>query len=120
MDILFIIGMILFFVLSTKKEKKQSTTSTPRPKKDVFEDVFPDIKEWSKPETPKHAKESEPFLREEINKPITPSTDRKKMKPSVQPIVTKEDEPCEDFRLQDVDEARRAFIYSEIFNRKYE
>ena len=55
MDILFIIGMILFFVLSTKKEKKQSTTSTPRPKKDVFEDVFPDIKEWSKPEVPKRA-----------------------------------------------------------------
>ena len=124
MDILFIIGMILFFALTIKKEKKKEATSTNRPQGNVFGDEFPEIKEWSRPEVPKRREsvsEPEPFLREEIKerKPFSYSSQRKSQAP-VEPIVINEEGTSEEFRLQDVDEARRAFIFSEIFKRKYD
>ena len=124
MDILFIIGMILFFALTTRKEKKEVTTNTNRPKGNVFGDEFPDIKEWSRPEPPRQKQqmsEPEPFLHEEMreSKPYS-STPKASVNPVVPPVILKEEEPCEEFNLQDADEARRAFIYSEIFTRKYE
>lgn len=109
--LIFVGAMIFSVVIQTTKKKKQETTSP----QEVLEDVFPDLTELQevvptdaqpvrKPVSPSPRKPFKTKIKSEANKPATPSALPKKQSK---------------VHLNSKEEARRAFIYSEIFNRKY-
>lgn len=114
-QILIFVAFAAFGVISQiRKDKKEESTASPQ---EVLEDMFPELEQETempmvdpmvqqpvirkKKKTPK--KEKAPII-EKVSTPPQPSktiADNKKI------------------RLSSKEEARRAFIYSEIFNRKY-
>lgn len=117
-QILFYIAVVAIAVISRITNKKEEP-ETPSPK-EVLEDVFPNVgteqealmeKPSAKPvyqeivvplQTFKQARRTSP---PQTEIPDTPSPDPQK--------------PASPIRINTREEARRAFIHSEIFNRKY-
>lgn len=114
-----IIQVIIFIVIIAvaiaqqilKASKKEKVTSP----KDVLADMFPEIEGEEQPVSPvpqmmrkpkSSRKQSQPTVTTKPN--ISPQPEKENKKPSQAPI-----------KLSTREEARRAFIYSEIFNRKY-
>jgi hypothetical protein len=109
--LIFVGAMVIAVVGQNAKNKKKPTTTSPQ---EVLEDMFPEIHEDQ--ETifleQKKASETNSLLKRTPHKiPITTqSIDKLNIKPSSQ--KTKTIRICRK-------EAKKAFIYSEIFNRKY-
>ncbi|MEY8586859.1 hypothetical protein [Phocaeicola sartorii] len=110
--IIFIVIIVVAIVQQISKAGKEKKTPSP---KEVLTDMFPEIGEEN--------------IREEL--PVSPT--RKVRKPQThrmqhQPVVKQtpasprkeaKKEKRTPIKLSTKEEARRAFIYSEIFNRKY-
>ena len=120
-QILVFAGIMIFtaIVKSLKADKKQETSSP----KEVLKDLFPDVME-----NPEEV-EAVPVIPTPHPEPVTQQTKvTKEVHPisSVSPIISvstlkkeKDIEIDKDIRIRSKQDARRAFIYSEIFNRKY-
>ena len=111
--LIFVGAMVIAVVGQNAKNKKKPTTTSPQ---EVLEDMFPDIEvdqeapiAEQKP-TPKPQPVFKRKPRMASIKPQPPQT------PISQPTKEKEKQKIS---LSNRKEARRAFIYSEIFNRKY-
>ena len=110
--IIFIVIIVVAIVQQISKAGKEKKTPSP---KEVLTDMFPEIGEESigeklpvsptrkvrKPQAPRM--QHQPVIKQP---PVSPREETKKEKQTPIKLSTKE-------------EARRAFIYSEIFNRKY-
>lgn len=110
--IIFIVIIVVAIVQQISKAGKEKKTPSP---KEVLTDMFPEIGEENireelpvsptrkvrKPQT--HRMQHQPLVKQT---PASPREEAKKEKRTPIKLSTKE-------------EARRAFIYSEIFNRKY-
>ena len=104
--LIFVGAMVIMVVQQNIKAKKKPKTS-PFPTGEMLEEVFPELAE------------AEP-----VAKPMKKAAYRKKnpspatsSRPA--PIASPPSPKKEKIRLSNREEARRAFIYSEIFNRKY-
>ena len=109
--LIFVGAMAIAVVGQNAKNKKKSKTTSPQ---EVLEDMFPEI------EVDQEAPIAEP---QPTSKP-KPVFKRKPHMASIspEPIQTTVSQPPkekEKISLNNRKEARRAFIYSEIFNRKY-
>lgn len=105
-------AMIASVVIQSAKNKKKPKTVTPQ---EVLEDMFPDLQEFQE-EVSAEAEPVRPVVVPPKRKPF-----KVKAKPEPpRPAVSAPDSPKSDkIRLNSRKEAKRAFIYSEIFNRKY-
>lgn len=111
-QILIFVGAMIFSVIIQSTKKKKEETPSPH---EVLEEMFPDTVEFQ---------EAMPIDVQLDQKPISPPR-RKPFKTQIKsetvkstafPTVTKkQSKVC----LNSKEDARRAFIYSEIFNRKY-
>ena len=99
--IIIIVAAIVQQISKTGKEKK-----TPSPKK-VLADIFPEIEQ-------ENIEEDLP-----VSSVQTVRTQPMVKKPTDSPRKENKREDRTPIRLSTKEEARRAFIYSEIFNRKY-
>lgn len=105
-------AMIVSVVIQSAKNKKKPKTVSPQ---EVLEDMFPDLKEFQE-EAPA---ETEPV------RPVVVPPKRKPFKAKAKPEPPKQDvsapvsPKADKIRINTRKEAKRAFIYSEIFNRKY-
>ena len=109
--LIFVGAMVIAVVGQNAKNKKKPKTASPQ---EVLEDMFPEI------EVDQEAPLAEP---QPTSKP-KPVFKRKPHMASIspEPIQTTVSQPPkekEKISLNNRKEARRAFIYSEIFNRKY-
>ena len=109
--LIFVGAMVIAVVGQNAKNKKKPKTASPQ---EVLEDMFPEI------EVDQEAPIAEP---QPTSKP-KPVFKRKPHMASIcpEPIQTTVSQPPkekEKISLNNRKEARRAFIYSEIFNRKY-
>lgn len=111
-------AMVLSIIIQSAKNKKKAETASP---KDVLEDMFPDI------DLPKDMEEAAPVQPIQTASPLkrtSPKANKKTYKPQqVQQVKqappAPTPKPTEKIRINTRKEARRAFIHSEIFNRKY-
>lgn len=109
--LIFVGAMIIAVIVQNAKSKKNPTNASPQ---EILEDVFPEIKfegeeEAMIPSVPSPA----PVRRKKSKNPVPPQqvySPQTKSQPSKQEKKVK---------INRREEARRAFIYSEIFNRKY-
>ena len=111
--LIFVGAMVIAVVGQNAKNKKKPITTSPQ---EVLEDMFPDIE----------VDQEAPIAEQE---PIPQSKPVFKRKPHMasiksQPPQTPVSQPTKENEKQKISlgnrkEARRAFIYSEIFNRKY-
>ena len=111
--LIFVGAMVIAVVGQNAKNKKKPTTASPQ---EVLEDMFPDIE--TDQETPIAEPQPAPQL-----KPVFQRKPRMASTPP-QPPQTPVSQPTKEKEKQKISlsnrkEARRAFIYSEIFNRKY-
>ena len=109
--LIFVGAMVIAVVGQSAKSKKKTTVASPQ---EVLEDMFPEIK--MDQETT--VVESSPAPKSVLRRNPRPASSVKPHHSSqtyVSPSTTKK----ENIRLSNRNEARRAFIYSEIFNRKY-
>ena len=111
--LIFVGAMVIAVVGQNAKNKKKPTTTSPQ---EVLEDMFPDIE--ADQEAP--IAEQEPTPKPQLvfkRKPRMASIKPQAPQPPVsQPTKEKEKQKIS---LSNRKEVRRAFIYSEIFNRKY-
>ena len=116
-QILIFVAFAAFGVISqVRKDKKEESTTSPQ---EVLEDMFPELEQETgmpmvepilqQPEARKKKKAPKKEKFPIIEKVSTPPQSSK-------PITQTDDKKI---RLSSKEEARRAFIYSEIFNRKY-
>ena len=110
--LIFVVAMVIAAIVKSTKSKEQPTTPSTQ---DVLEEVFPTT-DCLNPE--------ENDSQEESIRPIkVKKTSRKKQTPTVKPQETPSFAPQKQkasIKLSTREEARKAFIYSEIFNRKYQ
>ena len=108
--LIFVGAMVIMVVQQNVKSKKKSET-TPSPAGEILEDIFPELKQATQQAPPaKPQKKSAPR-----KKPARACT-----QPSAEtPKPTPPTSSAPRIRLNNREEAKRAFIYSEIFNRKY-
>jgi len=107
--IIIIVAAIVQQISKTGKEKK-----TPSPKK-VLADMFPEIEQ-------ENIGEDLPVSpAQTVRKPQTPRMQNQSIirKAVAPPLAENKRENRTPIKLSTKEEARRAFIYSEIFNRKY-
>ena len=102
--IIIIVAAIVQQISKTGKEKK-----TPSPKK-VLADIFPEIEQ-------ENIEEDLPVS--SVQTVRTPQHQPMVKKPTDSPLKENKREDRTPIRQSTKEEARRAFIYSEIFNRKY-
>ena len=109
--LIFVGAMVIAVVGQNAKNKKKPTTTSPQ---EVLEDMFPDI------EVNQEAliAEQEPTPQP---KPVFKRKPRMASTPPQPPqtIVPQPTKEKQKISLSNRSEAKRAFIYSEIFNRKY-
>lgn len=109
--LIFVAAMVIAVVGKSSKSKKQTATPSPE---DVLKEAFPDT-EYLQPEE----KASQP-------QPIRPIKAKRtslkvrtpRVEPQQAPLVVPQKQ-TDKIKLSTRAEARKAFIYSEIFNRKY-
>ena len=109
--LIFVGAMVIAVVGQNAKNKKKPKTTSPQ---EVLEDMFPEIEvdQEAPIAEPQPTSKPKPFFK---RKPHMASI-------SPEPIQTTVSQPPkekEKISLNNRKEARRAFIYSEIFNRKY-
>lgn len=111
--LIFVGAMVIAVIGQNAKSKKKPMTASPQ---EVLEDMFPEINVQGEEKVVLQN------VRQPVSKPkktVAPSKqERHRNKNTSAPIIatpTKEKE----ISLKSRKEARRAFIYSEIFNRKY-
>ena len=105
-------AMIASVVIQSAKNKKKPKTPSPQ---EVLEDMFPDMEEFQEVPHP----EAEPAPKKVVSPKRKPFKAKAKPQPP-KPVAPPSDSHKSDgIRLNSRKEARRAFIYSEIFNRKY-
>ena len=102
--------MVIAVVGQNAKNKKKPTTASPQ---EVLEDVFPEIESQEEEKVMPQAQPVAPVIKK--------ASIRKHPIPQPQaPAQRKEiSKPKKKIDLSHQAEAKRAFIYSEIFNRKY-
>ena len=111
--LIFVGAMVIAVVGQNAKNKKKPTKTSPQ---EVLEDMFPDIE----------VDQEAPIAEQEPTPKPQPVFKRKPRMASIkpQPPQTPASQPTKEKEKQKISlsnrkEARRAFIYSEIFNRKY-
>lgn len=109
--LIFVGAMVIAVVGQNAKNKKKPTTASPQ---EVLEDVFPEIIVEGENEMPVQPVAKPTPARKKKNK-NTPSN--RPVTPSIPPQKTVQSNNKISIRHRG--EAKRAFIYSEIFNRKY-
>ena len=108
--VIFVGAMVIAVIGQNAKGKKKPMTASPQ---EVLEDMFPDIEnqeeETSVPPVPQQApvrkkatKKTSPIL---VETPVAPRKESSKQENKIS--------------LNSREKAKKAFIYSEIFNRKY-
>jgi len=111
--VIFVAAMGLSLLVQ-QKSKPNKKPATPSPK-ELLEDMFPEIEEPQ--ETVVVRPVSAPPSTERRKTPFTPHPNlRHKSPPTTPPAPIRQEKKIS---LSSKEEARRAFIYSEIFNRKY-
>ena len=105
-------AMIASVVIQSAKNKKKPKTPSPQ---EVLEDMFPDIEEFQEVPQP----EAEPAPKKVVSPKRKPSKAKSKPEPVVQVAPSSDNQKKDNICLNTRKEARKAFIYSEIFNRKY-
>ena len=110
--LIFIVIIVVAIVQQISKAGKEKKTPSP---KEVLADMFPEIEQESMEE--KVSVSPAPAVR----KPQSSRMQHQPMvkKPTDSPRKENKREDRTPIRLSTKEEARRAFIYSEIFNRKY-
>lgn len=105
--LIFIVIIVVAIVQQISKAGKEKKTPSP---KEVLADMFPEIGE-ELPVSPTR----------KIHKPQAPRIQHQPVikQPPVSPREETKKEKRTPIKLSTKEEARRAFIYSEIFNRKY-
>ena len=109
--LIFVGAMVIAVVGQNAKNKKKPKTASPQ---EVLEDMFPEIEidQETAIAEPQPAPKPKPvFKRKPRMAPVSPEP--------IQPTVSQPAKEKEKISLNNRKEARRAFIYSEIFNRKY-
>lgn len=109
--LIFVGAMVIAVVGQNAKNKKKPTTTSPQ---EVLEDMFPEIEinQETYNAEPQPAPEPRPVFKRTTPKTSNPPK-------STQPTVSQSTKKKQKISLSNREEARRAFIYSEIFNRKY-
>lgn len=109
--LIFVGAMVIAVIGQNTKNRKKPTTTSPQ---EVLKDMFPEIKVVQEAPVvePKPTPKPEPVLK---RKPRTGSTSPQ----SPQPVVSQSSKKKQKISLSHREEAKRAFIYSEIFKRKY-
>ena len=105
-------AMIVSVVIQSAKNKKKPKTVSPQ---EVLEDMFPDLKEFQE----EASVEAEPVQPVVVPPKRKPFKAKAKPEPPEQAVSAPASPKTDKIRLNSRQEARRAFIYSEIFNRKY-
>lgn len=108
-QILIFAGVMVIMVIQQNVKAKKKPRTSPFPTDETLDEVFP---EWT---------EDKPVSQP---KPVTKTVSRKKSHSSATsfrptPLASPPPPKKEKIRLNNRKEAKRAFIYSEIFNRKY-
>lgn len=103
-----------------KKQEKEIVSSSPSPQFPDLSDIFPAMDTYSE----RVSTDVSPAVLHEIAKQqqsTKPQYQAVKKKHEVNPVEDERDSNYVDFDmdLHDADELKKAFIYSEIFNRKY-
>lgn len=114
-QILIFVAFAAFGVIAqVRKDKKEESTASPQ---EVLEDMFPELEQETEM----------PMVEPMVQQPVIRKK-KKTPKKEKAPIIEKASTPPppkplgqadKKIRLHSKEEARRAFIYSEIFNRKY-
>jgi len=107
--LIFVGAMVIAVIGQNAKGKKKPMTASPQ---EVLEDMFPDIESE---ET--LADEPKPVMRPTARR--TPKKTYTQQKQSDKPSSSSVSKQAQKVRINTREEARRAFIHSEIFNRKY-
>ena len=108
-EIFYVAIMIIAFIFSIIKKKSSST-------EDALEEVFPEIKV-----EPEKIQET-PSPKPQYQEVVVPNPDTQKPvlhTKTTPPSFLASSKPVQNVRINTRSEARKAFIYSEIFNRKY-
>ena len=114
-DIFQILIFVAFAVLSFVPQLRKGKTSAPDSRPFSPEEEAEEYAEWEAVEQEETL--SQPIVRREV-KPRKEKPRKKEMK-SAAPSPKTQEADTKKIRLSSREEARRAFIYSEIFNRKY-
>ena len=108
--LIFVGAMVIAVIGQNAKNKKKPMTASP---KEVLEDMFPEI-------TLQEEENAMPSTRQPVPERKRTSVKKQPIPPPAAPERRKETSKQEKkISLSQKSEARRAFIYSEIFNRKY-
>lgn len=107
--IIFIIIIAVAIAQQISKAYKKEKAASP---KEVLADMFPPLEVEEKPVSPAPMIHK-PKATRKPNQPIAPS------KPNISTQTKDKKTTSASIKLNTREEARRAFIYSEIFNRKY-
>ena len=108
--LIFVGAMVIAVIGQNAKNKKKPMTASP---KEVLEDMFPEI-------TLQEEENTMPPTRQPVPERKRTSVKKQPIPPPAAPERRKETSKQEKkISLSQKSEARRAFIYSEIFNRKY-
>ena len=110
--LIFVGAMVITVVGQNVKAKKNPKTVSPQ---EVLEDMFPEIEDDQETQTMDSptAEKPTPVFKETLVK--TPTSNKSTQPTKVQATLP----PKTKIHLNNREEAKRAFIYSEIFNRKY-
>ena len=108
--LIFVGAMVIAVIGQNAKNKKKPMTASP---KEVLEDMFPEI-------TLQEEENAMPPTRQPVPERKRTSVKKQPIPPPAAPERRKETSKQEKkISLSQKSEAKRAFIYSEIFNRKY-
>ena len=108
--LIFVGAMVIAVIGQNAKNKKKPMTASPQ---EVLEDMFPEI-------TLQEEENAMPSTRQPVPERKRTSVKKQPIPPPAAPERRKETSKHEKkISLSQKSEARRAFIYSEIFNRKY-
>ena len=108
--LIFVGAMVIAVIGQNAKNKKKPMTASPQ---EVLEDMFPEI-------TLQEEENAMPSTRQPVPERKRTSVKKQPIPPPAAPERRKETSKQEKkISLSQKSEARRAFIYSEIFNRKY-
>ena len=133
-DYIYLIVIIVAAISSVMKKKKKKEEADNRPARDIMPDLDDVIPEYSVPEprtfvpAPLTVKKEKPLEKLDSLEGYETTDDVKKVKAKKslkvevrQPVEFKdvEQEPDSEYRLDDDEDVRKAFIYSEIFTKKY-
>ncbi|MBQ4056524.1 MAG: hypothetical protein IJD32_05395 [Bacteroidaceae bacterium] len=111
-QILIFVGAMVIMVVQQNVKSKKKPETTPSPAGEILEDIFPELKQATTQQAPPAKPQKKSAPRKKPARAFTqPSAETPKPTPPTSSAPR--------IRLNNREEAKRAFIYSEIFNRKY-